>query len=226
MTSLLDSPIAKIRESLLMMSSLAERNFMLAIQALNERDESIAERVEQEDDQLDRMEIEIDELVMGYMATRRPVASDCRFALVATKISSNLERIGDESTTIARSSRLLNREPPLGPAFDLSRIVEITSKMLYESITAFVENAPDLALTIVERDREVDDLHRALVRDLTDCMKKDAETIDRGISSIRIVKSIERIADHATSIAEDVYYLYRAEDIRHAPPKQEQSAQT
>ena len=223
MNPLLDIPISKIREALLMMSSLAERNFILAIQALNERDGNIADRVEQDDDQLDRLEIDVDELVMGYMATRGPVATDCRLALVAPKISSNLERIGDESTTIARCSRLLNRERPLGPAYDLSRIVEISSKMLYESITAFVEHSPDLALKIVARDREVDDLHKELVRDLIDCMKKDPGTIDRGINLIRVLKSIERIADHATSIAEDVYYLYRAEDIRHSPAEHEKT---
>ena len=224
MNPLLDAPITKIRETLLLMSSLTERNFRLAIQALNERDGTIADRVEEEDDQLDQLEIDIDELVMAYMATRGPVASDCRFALAASKISGRLERIGDEATTIARYSRQLNMEAPLGPGFDLSRIVEIASKMLYESITAFVENTPEVALKIVERDQEVDDLHRQLVRDLTEYMKKGAENIDRGISMIRIAKSLERIADHASSIAEDVYYLYRGTDIRHGGAEHEQAA--
>ena len=223
MNPLLDIPISKIRETLLLMSSLAERNFTLAIQALLERDGKIADRVEDEDDRLDQLEIDIDEHVIGYIATRGPVATDCRFALAASKISSNLERIGDEATTIARRSRLLNQEPPLGPAFDLSRIVEIASQMLYDSMTAFIEKTPELALEIVGRDQEVDDLHHQLVRDLTGRMKEDEQSINRCINWIRIVQCIERIADHAANIAEHVYYLYRARDIRHGGAEQEQA---
>jgi phosphate transport system protein len=223
MNLLLDIPISKIRETLLLMSSLTGRNFMLAIQALKERDDKLAGRVEEEDDRLDQLEIEIDEQVIGYMATRGPVATDCRFALAASKISSNLERIGDEATTIARRSRLLNQEPPLGPGFDLAGMVEITSKMLNDSITAFIEKNPELALEIVARDNAVDDRHRRLVRDLTVYMKENEGGINRCISLIRIVKCIERIADHAANIAEDVYYLYRGRDIRHGGAEQEQA---
>lgn len=223
MNLLLEIPISKIRETLLLMSSLTGRNFMLAIQALNERDGKMADRVEEEDDRLDQLEIEIDEQVIGYMATRGPVATDCRFALAASKISSNLERIGDEATTIARRSRLLNQEPPLGPGFDLSQIVALTSAMLNDSITAFIEKNPELALEIVARDGAVDDLHRQLVRNLTGYMKENEGSINRCISMIRIVKCIERIADHAANIAEDVYYLYRGRDIRHGGAEQEQA---
>jgi len=222
MNSLLDIPISKIRETLTLMSSVTERNLALAMQALRERDGNIADRVEAEDDQLDQLEIEIDERVIGYMATRGPVATDCRFALAASKISTNLERIGDEVTTMARCSRLLNRDAPLGPGFDLTRIVEMSSKMLYDSMTAFIEKQPEFALEIVLRDKKVDELHGELVRELTGCMKENQASIDSCLNWIRIVKCVERIADHAVNIAEVVYFLYRGRDIRHGGAEQEQ----
>ena len=226
MNPLLDLPISRIREALTMMSSLTERMFKLAIQALNERDGAMADRVDAEDDQLDALEVEIDELVMAYMATRGPVATDCRFALVATKISGKLERIGDEATTIARCARRLNEEPPLSAGIDLARIVEITAGMLYDSMTAFIENTPHQALAIIARDEEVDDLNRQLTATVADCMKSDARTIERGINMIRIVRSIERIADQAKNIAEDVYYLHLGRDIRHGGAGQEKPGQS
>jgi len=207
--------IAKIRETLLMMASLADRNLSLALRALVERDEKIADTVEAEDSQLDELEINVDELVINHMATHAPVATDCRFMLVASKISSNLERIGDQAVAIARRSRELNREPLLKPLIDIPRMAQISEGMLRDGITAFVDRRPELAQEIIKRDKEVDNINKQLARELTSFMLEDPHTITRALNLTLVARSLERIADHCKNIAEEVYYLYQAKDIRH-----------
>ena len=207
--------IANIRETLLMMASLADRNLSLALRALVERDEKLADAVESEDSQLDELEVTIDELVINHMATHAPVATDCRFMLVASKISSNLERIGDQATAIARRSRSLNKEPLLKPLIDIPRMAQISEGMLRDGITAFVERKPELAQEIIKRDKEVDNINKQLARELTSFMLEDPHTITRALSLMIVARCLERIADHCKNIAEEVYYLYQTVDIRH-----------
>jgi phosphate transport system protein len=207
--------IANIRETLLMMASLTDRNVSLAMRALIERDEKLAATVEQEDTQLDELEVTIDELVINHMATHAPVATDCRFMLVASKISSNLERIADQAVAIARRSLELNREPLLKPLIDIPRMADISEGMLRDSITAFVDRRPELAQEIIKRDKEVDNINKQLARELTSFMLEDPATITRALNLTIVARCIERIADHCKNIAEEVYYLYQAVDIRH-----------
>jgi phosphate transport system protein len=207
--------ITQIRETLLMMASLADRNLALAMRALVERDEKLAAAVEAEDSQLDQLEITVDDLVINHMATHAPVATDCRFMLVASKISSNLERIGDSAVTIVRRSLELNREPLLKPYIDIPRMAQIAEGMLRDSITALVDRRPELAQEIVRRDKEVDNINKQLARELTTFMLEDPKTITRAMNLTLVARSLERIADHAKNIAEEVYYLYHAIDIRH-----------
>jgi len=207
--------IGKIRETLLMMSSLASRNLTLAMRALVERDEKLADSVEAEDSQLDELEVTIDELVINHMATHAPVATDCRFMLVASKISSNLERIADQAVSIARRSKELNKEPLLKPLIDIPRMAQIAEGMLRESITALVDRRPELAQEIVKRDKEVDAINKQLARELTSFMLEDPSTITRALNLTIVARCLERIADHCKNIAEEVYYLYQAVDIRH-----------
>jgi phosphate transport system protein len=207
--------IAQIRETLLMMASLADRNLALAMRALVERDEKLAAAVEAEDSQLDQLEISVDDLVINHMATHAPVATDCRFMLVASKISSNLERIGDSAVTIVRRSLELNREPLLKPLIDIPRMAQIAESMLRDSITALVDRKPELAQEIVRRDKEVDNINKQLARELTTFMLEDPKTITRAMNLTLVARALERIADHAKNIAEEVYYLYHAIDIRH-----------
>jgi phosphate transport system protein len=207
--------ISNIRETLLMMASLADRNLSLALRALVERDEKLADAVEAEDSQLDELEISIDELVINHMATHAPVATDCRFMLVASKISSNLERIGDQAVAIARRSRELNKEPLLKPLIDIPRMAQISEGMLRDGISAFVDRKPELAQEIIKRDKEVDSINKQLARELTSFMLEDPHTITRALNLTIVARCIERIADHCKNIAEEVYYLYQAVDIRH-----------
>lgn len=207
--------INNIRETVLLMASLADRNLSLAMRALVERDEKLAAAVEAEDSQLDELEVTIDELVINHMATHAPVATDCRFMLVASKISSNLERIADQATAIARRSLELNREPLLKPLIDIPRMAEIAEGMLRDGITALIERKPELAQEIIKRDKEVDAINKQLARELTSFMLEDPTTITRALSLTIVARCLERIADHCKNIAEEVYYLYQAVDIRH-----------
>ena len=213
--------IANIRETLLMMASLADRNLALAMRALVERDENLAATVEKEDSQLDELEISLDELVINHMATHAPVATDCRLMLVASKISSNLERIADQAVAVARRSLELNREPLLKPLIDIPRMAQIAEGMLRDSITAFIDRNPELAHEVTRRDKEVDAINKQLARELTTFMIEDPSTITRSMNLTIVARCLERIADHCKNIAEEVYYLYQAVDIRHDRSKHE-----
>ncbi|MEQ1862314.1 MAG: phosphate signaling complex protein PhoU [Chthoniobacteraceae bacterium] len=207
--------LSAIREQLLMMSGLAERNLSVAMRALIERDDQLCEVVEEEDTQIDQLEIHIDEMVVTYISTHGAIARDCRLLLAASKIGSNLERIGDQATTIARRARDLNKEPLLKPLIDIPLMAEIASEMLRDSITAFVESDGELAVEIVARDRSVNDLNRQVAREMTAEMQGNPKAITRAINLLTIAKALERVADHATNIAEEAFYLARGEDIRH-----------
>lgn len=208
--------LAKLRETLLMMSSLADRNLNLALKSLVERDSKLAETVEAEDSQLDQLEVSVDEQVIAHMALHAPVATDCRFMLVASKISNNLERIGDQAVTIARRAKDLNGEPLLKPLIDIPRMGDIALNMLRDSITSFVDGKPELTSEIIKRDKVVDEINRQLARELTSYMMEDPGTITRALNLLLVARSLERVADHTKNIAEEVYYLYQAKDIRHS----------
>jgi len=207
--------IANIRQTLLMMASLANRNLALAMRALVERDDKLGDSVEAEDSQLDELEISIDDMVISHMATHAPVATDCRFMLVASKISSNLERIADQAVAIVRRARELNKEPLLKPLIDIPHMAQIAEGMLRDSITALIERQTRLAQEVVKRDKEVDQINKQLARELTSFMLQDPSTITRALNLTIVARCLERIADHCKNIAEEVYYLYHAVDIRH-----------
>ena len=212
-----EQQLADIREQLLLMSGLTERNLSLAMRALVERDDKLCDLVEAEDSTIDQLEIQIDEMVITYMATHGPIAKDCRLMLTASKISNNLERIADQATKIARRSRELNTEPLLKPLIDIPLMAEIAQEMLRDSITAFVDGNNELAVEIIARDKSVDSINKQLARELTSYMIEDPKTITRALNLMTVAKAIERVADHATNIAEEVFYLNRGEDIRHDP---------
>jgi phosphate transport system protein len=208
--------LARIRNRLLDMGRLAEDNLSLALGALSERDAARSDLVEERDDGLDLMEIEIDEMLVTYMATHGPIASDCRLMLVASKITTNLERIGDLAVTIARRSRELAAEPVFQPFTEINRMGEMAVHMVRDALACFISGEYDLATGIVGRDKDVDASKHRLVDRLTQVMLQDPSMITRAMKLIEITRAIERIADHAKNIAEEVYYLIQAQDIRHA----------
>lgn len=214
--------LARLKENLLTMASHAESAVTRAMRALIERDDALARRVEEDDNVLDQLEIEIDDLAIHLLA-KAPLATDLRLITVAMKISQNLERVGDEAVTIARKAIDLNTEPQLKAYVDLPRMATMSLEMLREALTAFVNREPDRARRVVPRDQEVDDLNRQLHRELTSYVIERPATITRCLRLMVVSKAIERIADHATNIAEEIVYLYEAKDIRHADQKRHES---
>ncbi|HXR08954.1 MAG TPA: phosphate signaling complex protein PhoU [Candidatus Acidoferrum sp.] len=213
-----DEELAKFKETLLTMGSYAESSVGQAIQAMTDRNDQLAEQVQHNDDIMDRYEIEIDDTAISLLA-KAPLATDLRLITVAMKISQNLERIGDEATTIARRALELNSEPQLKSYVDIPRMVTITLGMLKESLDAFVNKDPEKARAIIPRDKEVDALNRQLHRELSSYMVENPSTITRCLNLMTVAKCLERVGDHATNIAEEVVYLCEARDIRHEANK-------
>ena len=196
------------------MSSLAASSVSNAVKALVERNDDLARQVEQADDQLDALEIELDELAI-VLLSRGPVATDLRMITVAMKITHNLERVGDEATTIARRAVDLNKEPQLKPYVDIPRMATMALEMLNDGLEAFVSRDSARARAVLPRDKDVDALHKQLQRELITFMLEQPNTITRCLHLMQISKRIERIADHATNIAEEVVFLHEGRDIRH-----------
>jgi phosphate transport system protein len=214
--------LTKLKESLLAMASHAESAVSRAMRALVERDDALAHKVEEDDNVLDQFEIDVDDTAIHLLA-KAPLATELRLITVAMKISHNLERVGDEAVTIARRAIDLNTEPQLKPYVDLPRMATMSLEMLRDALTAFVNREPDRARKVIPRDQDVDDLNRQLHRELSSYMVERPTTITRCLRLMVISKSIERIADHATNIAEEVVYLYEAKDIRHTGAKQNEA---
>lgn len=205
----------RLKQSLLAMASHAESAVARSIRSLVDREDALAQQVILDDNVLDRLEIEIDDTAIHLLA-KAPLATDLRLTAVAMKISQNLERVGDEAVTIARRSIELGTEPQLKPYVDIPRMAQMSLEMLREAITAFINRDPAQARGVVPRDTDVDNLNRQLHRELASYMVERPTTISRCLSLMVISKSLERVADHATNIAEEVVYLYEAIDIRHS----------
>src|SRR4051794_10933236 len=191
-----------IREQVVMMSGLTERNLALAMRGLVERDDKLADMAEAGDSRIDHLEMGIDDMVVTFFSTHGAMAGDTRFVLAASKISSNLERIADEATTIARRARELNSEPLLKPLIDIPIMATTAQEMLRAAINALISHQPELAVEIIARDKTVDDIYKQLVRELTKYMGDDPKNISRALNLLTVAKSLERVADHATNIAE------------------------
>src|SRR2546429_2506827 len=164
-----DQELAALKEKLLTMASKAEAAVTNAIKALVDRDDDLARSVKEEDNAIDRLEIEVDEMAIGLLS-KAPLASDLRLITVAMKISHDLERVGDEATTIARRALELNAEPPLKPYIDIPHMAEIALEMLKDALDSFVMREPARARAIVPRDKEVDALNKQLHRELASYM--------------------------------------------------------
>ena len=207
--------LTEIREQLLMMSGLTERNLGQSTRALMERDDNLAQLVEAEDAEIDQLEKSIDEKVVTYISTHGPMARDCRFLITASKIASELERIADQATTISRRARDLNRSPALKTLANIAVMAPEVQSMLRQSIKAFVDRDTDLALEVIGRDKLVDAEYKEAAREVEASIVADPATTARGLHLLTVAKALERAGDHATNIAEEVFYLYKGEDIRH-----------
>ena len=211
-----DEELNQLKDKLLTMASYAEKSLRTAVDALIHRDDNLADQVEETDSIIDRLEMENDDFCIHLLALQSPMASDLRLITMGIKIVNDLERVGDEATTIARRARELNHEPPLDAAKSIPEMANITIKMLNDSLSAFVSRDISLARAVIKKDLEVDALNKSIHKELLELMLNDKNCITRCLNLMVISKSLERIADHATNLAEEVVYLLEGKDIRHS----------
>ena len=209
-----EKELSDLKAKLLTMASHAETSVRNAIQALTNRDYDLAKKVREDDVVIDRFEIEIDDMAIHLLA-KAPLASDLRLIAVAMKISQNLERVGDEASKISNRARELSQEPPLKLTLEIPKMATLALEMLKTALDSFVNNNAAAARALIPRDKEVDALNKQIYRQLADHMISNPDSITRCLSLMIVAKSLERIADHATNVAEEVFYLCEAEDIRH-----------
>jgi phosphate transport system protein len=209
-----DMELEDLKQRLLNMASHAEEAVNRAVEALITRNYDLATQVNQDDEIIDRLEVEIDELAIGLLS-KAPLASDLRMVTVAMKISQNLERVGDEATKIAKRARDLSKEPPLKLNLELPRMANMALEALKSALDAFVHRDSAAARALIPRDKEVDALNKQINAELTEHMMTERESIPRCLNLMIASRSLERIADHAKNMAEEVVYLYEAQDIRH-----------
>jgi len=209
-----------LRERLLIMGGVAETMIHKGVKALVDRDEALVQAVLAHEEEVDLLCIEIDDRCLALLALRQPMASDLRFIAAGIKINSDLERIGDQAVSIALRARDLIAQPLIKPLIDIPRMARLAQEMVRKSLDAFVRRDTELARSVIEADDEVDSLRDQVFRELLTYMMGDASTIPRALELILVSRHLERIADHATNIAEDVIYIVRGEDVRERGDKE------
>jgi phosphate transport system protein len=205
----------ELRQRLLWMGSLAERAVHQSVHAVLDAEEQLAETVLSEEDAINEMQIEIDERVQRLLALQQPMAVDLRFLLAVSRINGDLERVGDQAVNIAQSAIRILRHPQVKPYVDLPRMTELAEGMVRDSLNALVRNDLDLANSVCQRDDQVDRLRDQLFRELLTYMMENSAVVFPSFELILVAKNIERIADHAVNIAEDVIYYIAGRDVRH-----------
>ena len=204
-----------LKQTLLAMGGLVEDQIRRVMRALIDRDGDLAQEVIERDRQVNAYDVEIDEKCVELLALHQPTAGDLRFITTTLKIVTDLERIGDQAVNIAQRALELGREPQLKPYVDLPRMAEKAQRMVKESLDAFVSRDTALAREVCGEDSEVDALREQVFRELLTFMMEDPRTIPRAIRLILISRFLERVADHATNIAEMVIYMVESKMVRH-----------
>jgi phosphate transport system protein len=213
-----DDELADLKQRILRMGAVVEKQIRQALIALVDRDDLVANQVIQNDRQVNTMDVEIDELCLELLALHQPAARDLRFVTTAMKISTELERMSDLAENICERAIELNAEPQLKPYIDIPLMAERGIKMVSESLDAFVRGDSVLARQVLNEDDYIDDLNEQIFRELLSFMIENPQTISRAIRLSFISKYIERIADHATNVAELVVYMVEGKIIRHMIP--------
>ena len=211
----LEEEISKLKKMLFEMATSVEEMIAKSIKALKDRNMIMAEEVIKSDAKINEMEIDIDNQCIRILALYHPEAEDLRTVSMIMKINNDLERIGDHAVNIAEKTIYLADKPPVNPLIDIPRMADKAIQMLQESLDAFVNKDAELAIEVCKRDDEVDSLEPQIVRELVTYMIGDPQTIDRSLNLILIAREIERVADLATNIAEDTYYIVSGKSLKH-----------
>ena len=215
MGRILEQELNELKDRLLRLGAIVESQVDRSVKSLVERDSALAKLVIDSDHEVNALEVQIDEDCVRLLALRQPEAIDLRFVTTAMKIVTDLERMGDLAVDISERALELNEEPVLKPYIDIPRMARAASEMLRSALDAFVKKDSDAAWKVLERDDFVDELNKQIFRELLLFMIEDPHTISRAIRITYVSKYLERIADHATNIAEMVIYLVEGKIIRH-----------
>jgi len=207
--------LEQLKEQLLKMAAMVEEAIRDSVQSLVRRDSDLAQKVFEGEDRINKMEIMIDDMCLKLLALRQPMAVDLRFITSAMKIVTDLERMGDQAVNIAERAISLNQEPQLKPYIDIPRMAEIAQSMVKDVLDAFVTHNSKLARSVCERDDLVDGLNDQVFRELLTYMISDPRTVTRAVHLMIVCRCLERLADHATNIAEDVIFMIDALVIKH-----------
>ena len=207
--------LEELKGNLLEMAALVEESIRDAVRSLVKRDSELAQQTFAKEDRINSLEIVIDDMCLRLLALRQPMAVDLRFITAAMKIITDLERMGDQAVNIAERAISLNQEPQLKPYIDIPRMAEITQSMVKDVLDAFVTKDSKLARSVCERDDLVDGLNDQVFRELLTYMMSDPKTTTRAVHLMIVSRCLERIADHATNIAEDVIFMVDALVIKH-----------
>lgn len=205
----------RLKECLVRMAGLAEEQVDMAVESLLARDSDRAERVIDRDPEIDQLEVDIDNQAISLLALQQPMARDLRFITMAMKISNDLERVGDHAVNIAHALGYIVEAPPLPRLPELEEMTGIATEMLNDALTSFVKGDNELARSIGDRDDRVDELHENVFRIVLTHMMEDPRKIGAGIDVILVSRNLERIADLATNVAEDVVFMVEGESIKH-----------
>jgi phosphate transport system protein len=210
--------LGELRETVLRMGGLVEQMTHRAIQALVERKIEMLSEVSAMEVQVNQLHIDIDEICLEMIALRQPTAADLRFIAAAMKINTDMERIGDQAINITERAEHLLTVPPVKPLIDIPRMAETAKEMLRDALDAFVNGNDELAYETIKKDDLVDQLKDQVFRELLTYMMADPSTIPRALDLILVSRHVERIADHATNICEDVIFMVKGKDVRHQGP--------
>jgi phosphate transport system protein len=210
-----EEELKKLREEILYMGGLVEDQIQKAVKTLVDRDSELAQVIIERDHEVNRLDVEIDDICIKLLALHQPAGRDLRFITTGLKITTDLERIGDMAVNICERALELNQEPQLKPYIDIPRMARVSQRMIRESLDAFVREDTDLALKVCRDDDEVDQLNAQIFRETLTFMLENAQTISRATKIASVSKYLERIADHATNIAEMVIFMVKGKSIRH-----------
>lgn len=210
-----ETQLQELLERILLMGGTTEAMIDLAVRSLVERDESLAAEVYEKERQVNALEMDVDDRVVGLIIQYQPMARDARFATTALRVATDLERIGDQAVNVLKNTHYVLQQPPCEPPPQLRAMAELARKMVADGLAALSTRECSLAEEVLEDEKQADTLRDETFRALLSCMITDPLTAQRSLSLVLISRNLERVADHATNIAEEVIYLVRGHDVRH-----------
>ena len=218
MTKHLQHDLDRLKKEILAMGAMVEDAIHDAIRSLVDRDAELARAAFAGDDAIDRKELEVEDMCLKMLALHQPVAADLRYIVAVLKVNNDLERMGDLAQNIAERAQFLSTHEPLKIDIDFARMLAAVRRMVSQSLDALVNQDPELARAVCRQDDEVDQLQKHMFEELTALMTRDPSTVDRAVQLLSVSRHLERIADSATNVAEDIVFMVEGDIIRHRPP--------